>query len=123
MKRLTSVVACVAVGYLLLFHASASAQSKLPQADPKFQGKAGDTLKDSTPSYPQPLKAPAGAPNVLLILLDDVGFGMCSPFGGSVETPNLQKLATNGLTYTRFHTTALCSPTRAAFRPPTYRSA
>jgi arylsulfatase A-like enzyme len=50
----------------------------------------------------------------LLILLDDVGFGMCSPFGGSVETPNLQKLADNGLTYTRFHTTALCSPTRAA---------
>ena len=51
---------------------------------------------------------------MLLILLDDVGFGMCSTFGGSVPTPNLQKLADNGISYTRFHTTALCSPTRAA---------
>ena len=51
---------------------------------------------------------------MLLILLDDVGFGMCSTFGGPVETPHLDKLAKNGLTYNRFHTTALCSPTRAA---------
>ena len=60
------------------------------------------------------MKAPKGSPNVLLILLDDVGFGMCSTFGGPVTTPNLDKLARNGLKYTRFHTTALCSPTRAA---------
>ena len=60
------------------------------------------------------MKAPEGSPNVLLILLDDVGFGMCSTFGGPVETPHLDKLAKNGLTYNRFHTTALCSPTRAA---------
>ncbi|QDV34088.1 Arylsulfatase [Tautonia plasticadhaerens] len=60
------------------------------------------------------MEAPAGSPNVLLILLDDVGFGMCSTFGGPVETPNLQELADNGISYTRFHTTALCSPTRAA---------
>ena len=57
--------------------ANASAQSSLsiPRPDPEFKGKIGETLKDSTPSYPQPLKAPKGAPNVLLILLDDVGFG------------------------------------------------
>ena len=58
--------------------------------------------------------APAGAPNVLLILLDDVGFGHTSTFGGPVNTPTLQRLADQGLRYNRFHTTALCSPSRAA---------
>lgn len=88
--------------------------SQLPRPDPKFKGKVGMTYKDSTPDYPQPIKAPKGAPNVLIILLDDVGFGMCSTFGGPVPTPNLDKLAKNGITYNRFHTTALCSPTRAS---------
>lgn len=88
--------------------------TQLPKPDPAFKGKVADTYKDSTPDYPQPVKAPKGAPNVLLVLLDDVGFGMCSTFGGPVPTPHLDKLAKNGLTYNRFHTTALCSPTRAA---------
>lgn len=88
--------------------------TQLPLPDPKFQGKVGVTVADSTPSYPQPNKAPKDSPNVLIILLDDVGFGMCSTFGGPVPTPNMQRLADNGLSYTRFHTTALCSPTRAA---------
>ena len=100
--------------WIVLICAPALAQDQLPKPDPQFQGKVGDTYENSTPSYPLPVQAPAGAPNVLIILLDDVGFGMCSPFGGSVQTPNLQRLADNGLTYTRFHTTALCSPTRAA---------
>lgn len=86
----------------------------LPVADPAFKGKIGETFKDSQPSFPQPLKAPAGSPNVLLILLDDVGFGMASTFGGPVPTPHLDQLANNGLKYNRFHTTALCSPTRGA---------
>ncbi|MCA9238700.1 MAG: arylsulfatase [Planctomycetales bacterium] len=89
-------------------------RSQLPVSDPGFNGKVAETYDQSTPDFPRPLKAPAYAPNVLIILLDDVGFGMCSPFGGSVDTPNLQKLADNGLTFNRFHTTALCSPTRAA---------
>jgi arylsulfatase A-like enzyme len=93
---------------------AASGRSSLPAPDPRFEGKIGQTYKDSTPSYPQPVKAPKGAPNVLLILLDDVGFGMASTFGGPVATPNLDQLANNGLKYTRFHTSALCSPTRAA---------
>ncbi|MFZ5833186.1 MAG: arylsulfatase [Planctomycetota bacterium] len=94
---------------------SATAEgTQLPKPDPKFKGKIGETYKESTPSYPQPVKAPQNAPNVLIILLDDVGFGMCSTFGGPVPTPNLDKLAKNGLSYTRFHTTALCSPTRGA---------
>jgi arylsulfatase A-like enzyme len=91
-----------------------AAATQLPQPDPKFAGKVGNTYKDSVPSYPQPIQAPADDPNVLLILLDDVGFGMASTFGGPVPTPNLDKLASNGISYTRFHTTALCSPTRAA---------
>ena len=60
------------------------------------------------------LRPPAGAPNVLVILIDDVGFGASSAFGGPCETPTFERLASDGLKYTRFHTTALCSPTRAA---------
>ncbi len=89
-------------------------RNSIPYPDPEFKGKIGDTYNLSTPDFPQPLKAPAGAPNVLLILLDDVGFGMCSTFGGPVPTPNMEKLAQNGLKYNQFHTTALCSPTRGA---------
>jgi arylsulfatase A-like enzyme len=97
------------------FAATAMADGEqLPQPDPAFAGKIGETYRESTPNYPLPVKAPAGAPNVLIILLDDVGFGMAGTFGGPVATPNLDKLARNGLSYTRFHTTALCSPTRAA---------
>jgi arylsulfatase len=101
---------------LLFAPASAHAQTSLslPKPDPEFKGKIGETLKDSVASYPQPLKAPQGAPNVLVILLDDVGFGHTSTFGGPVPTPTLDRLAKDGLRYNAFHTTALCSPTRAA---------
>ena len=60
------------------------------------------------------MRPPEGAPNVLIILIDDVGFGASSAFGGPCHTPNFEKLAANGLKYNRFHTTALCSPTRQA---------
>jgi arylsulfatase A-like enzyme len=88
--------------------------TQLPRPDPAFTGTIGTTYVDSTASFPPPLEAPKGSPNVLLILLDDVGFGMCSTFGGPVPTPHMDRLASNGLRYTRFHTTALCSPTRGA---------
>jgi arylsulfatase len=65
-------------------------------------------------AFPQPKAAPAGAPNVLLIMTDDVGFGASSPFGGPIATPTFAALAAGGLRYTQFHTTAMCSPTRAA---------
>jgi arylsulfatase len=65
-------------------------------------------------AFPKPPSAPAGAPNVLLIMTDDVGFGASSPFGGPIETPAFAALASSGLRYVRFHTTAMCSPTRAA---------
>src|SRR5262245_31088175 len=102
----------IALGVAFAFGAGAA--DVLPKPDPPFKGKIGETIKDSTPSYPQPLKAPKGAPNVLIILLDDVGFGHTSTFGGPVPTPTLDRLAKNGLMYNTFHTTALCSPTRAA---------
>jgi arylsulfatase len=88
--------------------------SQLPQPDPAFRGKIGETFADSTPSFPQPVKAKRGSPNVLIILTDDTGFGMASTFGGPAPTPTLDRLAAGGLKYNRFHTTALCSPTRAA---------
>lgn len=104
----------VAIAQAVKPAAAAASGTQLPQPDPKFAGKIGESYKDSTPSYPPPVKARPGSPNVLIILLDDVGFGMCSTFGGPVPTPNMDKLAQNGLKYTRFHTSALCSPTRAA---------
>ena len=79
-----------------------------------FEGKIGKTYKDSTAAWPKLPAPPEGAPNVLLILLDDVGFGQTGTFGGPIPTPALDKLAANGLRYTRFHTTAICGPSRAA---------
>jgi Sulfatase len=78
----------------------------LPLREPRFRGRIGSTWADSEAdiiSLPTP---PAGAPNVLLILLDDVGFGQTSTFGGPAQTPTLQRLADEGLRYNRFHTTA-----------------
>ncbi len=86
----------------------------LPSPPSPFHGNINLRAKQSTPDFPQPAQAPKNAPNVLLVLLDDVGFGAPSTFGGPCATPNLQKLADNGLKYNQFHTTALCSPTRAA---------
>jgi arylsulfatase len=86
----------------------------LPRPAPEFKGKIGRTAKDSTPDFPKPIEAPKGAPNVLLIMTDDVGFSAASTFGGPIPTPNFDKLAKAGLRFNNFHTTALCSPTRAA---------
>ena len=80
-----------------------------------FKGTINIDIKDSTPDwepYAQPI-APEGAPNVLYVVLDDVGFSAMEPFGGLIETPNIKRIADRGLTYTNFHTTALCSPTRS----------
>ena len=101
---------------LIAFSAlSARAQEVvLPKPEPPFHGKIGRTVKDSTPDFPKSVEAPAGAPSVLLIMTDDVGFGASSTFGGPIQTPNFQRIADSGLRYNMFHTTALCSPTRAA---------
>ncbi|MGE3822399.1 MAG: arylsulfatase, partial [Isosphaeraceae bacterium] len=87
----------------------------LPRPDHRFPGDVGRTFQDSDPAeFPRPTQAPPGAPNVVLILLDDAGFGQYGTFGGGIPSPSLDKLAAEGLRYNRFHTTALCSPTRAA---------
>ena len=78
----------------------------------QFQGVVGRSVQESKPWWPEPVRAKEGAPSVLYIVLDDVGYGQLSPFGGLCETPNLDRLAANGLRYRNFHTTALCSPTR-----------
>ncbi|MCU0258142.1 MAG: arylsulfatase, partial [Solirubrobacteraceae bacterium] len=91
-------------------------RSKLPIPDRPFGGVAGRTLKDSVPDWamiPGPA-APEGAPNVLLVLIDDAGFGAPDTFGGPVRTPNFTRVREAGAAYNRFHVTAVCSPTRAA---------
>jgi arylsulfatase len=91
-------------------------RSSLPIPDRPRPGLITYDAKDPDTSFPpiEPLVPPEGAPNVLVILLDDVGFGASSAFGGPIDTPTADRLAAGGLSYTRFHTTALCAPTRQA---------
>ncbi len=78
-----------------------------------FPGVVGRTTEESIPAWPQPLRAVAGAPNVLWIVLDDTGYGQLGCYGSPIETPNFDALAAGGLLYTNMHTTALCSPSRS----------
>jgi arylsulfatase len=87
---------------------------QLPPPPPKFEGKIARNAAQSTPYWPARVEPPKGAPNILLIMTDDSGFGVPSTFGGVIPTPALDRIAANGLRYTNFHSTALCSPTRAA---------
>ena len=86
----------------------------LPAPPPSFRGDIQPNADQSKPYWPELVVPPKGAPNVLLIMTDDVGFAAPSTFGGVIPTPALDRIAQMGLRYTRFHTTALCSPTRAA---------
>jgi arylsulfatase len=87
---------------------------QLPPPDMKLGGVINETAKDSKPYWPPRVVPPKGAPNVLLIMTDDQGYGVCSTFGGVIPTPAMDRIAKAGLRYTQFHSTALCSPTRAA---------
>ncbi|MDR3713579.1 MAG: arylsulfatase [Puia sp.] len=98
----------------VILAAQASAQTTPPPPEPPYQGVVGRTLADSKEWWPEPVKAPPGAPNVVWILLDDVGFGATHTFGGLINTPVFDSLAANGLRYTNFHTAGICAPTRAA---------
>ena len=80
----------------------------------EFPGVIRRTVQESSPAWPAPVRAKDGAPNVLFFVLDDVGYGQLSAFGGLVETPNIDRVAASGLRYANMHTTALCSPTRAS---------
>ncbi|MCB1352657.1 MAG: sulfatase-like hydrolase/transferase [Rhodobacteraceae bacterium] len=110
-------------GAVLLLVTSASAASAqdaprdgsvLPLPPAPFEGVITESYEGSTQDYPQPVAPPGGAPNVMVILIDDLGFGQPGTFGGPVPTPAMDALAEDGLRFTRFHTTAICSPTRAA---------
>lgn len=112
-------IAAIAIGTCLAVStawAQAPDRTVLPSPPPSFSGKIGLTYKDSTPDWrpTQPLAAPDGAPNVLVVVLDDVGYAHLGSYGGAIDTPNLDRLAARGVRYTNFHTTALCSPSRAA---------
>jgi len=114
-KRLLATAASAAA--LCAGQAIAQDRTVLPMPPAPFAGTIGETVAQSSPGGPGamlPVRAPQGAPNVFLFLSDDVGFAMTSAFGGPVPTPNFEQMAQAGQRYNRFHTTGICSPTRAA---------
>jgi arylsulfatase len=113
MKMLHSLIAVAGIS-MAAYAPWALAQDSFPKADPPFSGRVDIDVRKSMPSWPKPVTASKGAPNIVLILIDDVGFSTTSTFGGPVDTPNFTKLAAEGLRYNEFHVNALCSPSRAA---------
>ncbi len=128
--RIAAIISGLAVG-IIAFEGSALAEQaggvlgspsatttingeQLPPPPQKFGGKIERNAAQSKPYWPARVVPPKGAPNILLIMTDDTGFGAPSTFGGVIPTPNLDRIARDGLRYTNFHSTALCSPTRAA---------
>ena len=99
---------------LLFFLLSGAVGAVAQVGEQPYQGVVGRTLAESKEWWPKPVTAPAGSPNVIWIVLDDVGFGASGTFGGLINTPTFDSLANNGLKYTNFHTAAICAPTRAA---------
>src|ERR1700730_9735304 len=126
MKRIAFVVARILTLVMLVGPISTLrvvAQSKvieptdrtiLPIPEPKVPNSTVFNARNATPPPRFEVKAPAGAPNVLIVLIDDMGFGMSEAFGGPIHMPTVERLANEGLRYNEFHTTALCSPTRSA---------
>jgi arylsulfatase A-like enzyme len=118
MKRVSRLVLSAALGAALFSTALSTttvAQEVLPFPDPPMGGKVGPTMQESVHKWRQtPRRLPEDAPNILIVMLDDAGFGQADTFGGEIHTPTLSRLAEEGIAYNRFHTTAMCSPTRAA---------
>ena len=115
LRGTTYAVRLAGAAGLLLGSIAAGAQTILPQPESSGQTRVGRTTAESgTPEWPTSPQAPAGAPNVLVIITDDVGFGASSAFGGLIPTPALEALAARGIRYNQFNTTAICSPTRAS---------
>lgn len=112
MKR-SVLLAAASIG-VISSQALAQDRTVLPIPAPAFDGQIAENVLDSRPGTARPVQAPQGAPNVFMMMSDDVGFAMSSAFGGPVPTPNFEKLAARGQRYNRFHTTAICSPSRAA---------
>jgi Sulfatase len=95
----------------------------LPPPPPKFGGEINLGAEQSKPYWPPSVVPPKGAPNVLLIMTDDAGYGVSGTFGGVIPTLALDRIANMGLRYTQFHSTALCSPTRASQTQREYKEA
>ena len=93
---------------------SSDAQADPTEAYAGFGGDVGRVMSTSTPDWPEPPTAPDGAPNVLVMLVDDLGYSDVGCYGSEVDTPNIDRLATEGLRYTNFHVNPMCSPTRAS---------
>src|SRR5437870_12910475 len=87
---------------------------QIPPPPMPFGGVIKESVKDSKPYWPPRVVAPKGAPNILLVMTDDQGYGVSGTFGGVIPTPAMDRIAKAGLRYTQFHSTALCPPTRAA---------
>ncbi len=114
--RFVSLATCIAAGLISSLTASAEEfdRSILPIVPPDQPPITEMDARNATRPAPFHVDAPEGAPNVVIVLIDDIGFGATEPFGGAIETPTFSRLASNGLRFNRFHTTALCSPTRAS---------
>ena len=115
--NLKFAIQCLALTVALIGTSKAQTEldrTVLPIPEPNYPHSTVLDARDATPPPRFQIKAPEGAPNVLLLLVDDMGFGMSSSFGGPVYMPTAENLASNGLRYNQFHTTALCSPTRTA---------
>src|SRR6185369_16196 len=114
---IAAVVSCIGLSTLTLAQSPSAPMAGsviLPAPEPPFGGVISRKASESKSDFPRAVTAPKGAPNVLLILTDDTGFGAASTFGGPIPTPNLERVYQHGLCYNQFHTTALCSPTRSA---------
>ena len=109
-KQLPLILAGLSLIFLTMGYAISPAKAELAQ---EFKGKISKSYEESQEWWPEPVRPPKGSPNVIIFLLDDVGFAQVGSFGGLIETPNIDRLAENGLRYNNFHTTALCSPSRA----------
>lgn len=114
MRRKTLFILLSSAMVLFGFGAIAHAEEVLPKAQQPFKGKLDASRDKSLPDWPRRITAPAGAPNIVVVLLDDVGFGASSVTGGAVATPSLDRLASKSLIFNQFHVNAMCSPTRAA---------
>jgi len=110
-RLLTSAAVCALAGAGM---AQAQDRTVLPIPRAPFDGQIAENIMDARPGSARPVQAPVDAPNIFLVMSDDVGFAMSSAFGGPVPTPNYERLAARGQRYNRFHTTGICSPSRAA---------
>ncbi len=101
----------IVLGMIVPLTVNAASEPGIPST---FAGKISVSARDAAPSWPVPARAPKGAPNIVLILLDDVGFADCSTYGGPIETPALSALSQRGIHYNNFHAVGVCSPSRAS---------